>query len=261
MSPQTESNLSENTVFANAERSGSERARVESLPFTVTVVRTEEALRQAVLIRQQAYARHMPEVARKLTIPEEMDRDPDSVILLAQSKVDGTPLGTIRLQTNDHAPLQLESAVRLPPQVQGRRLAHVSRLGIAQGHAGRVVKITLIKASFMVCEALDLDWAIVAARSPLDRQYEALLFADLFETGELVPLAHMNNVPHRIMGFEIATGQARWQAVAHPLLDFFCHTHHPDIQLDGLNRPLESGPIPLDYIADPEDLPAPVVRP
>lgn len=211
-------------------------AAVESLPFVIRIVQTREDLAKAVQIRQQAYGRHMPEVARTLAVPEPMDFDAASVVLVAESKADGSPIGTIRLQTNDYAPLKLESSVQLPPHVRGQRLAHVSRLGVAQGGAGRVVKTALIKASFMVCDNLGVDWAIVAARTPLDRQYEALMFVDLFETGAFVPLAHMNNVPHRVMGFEIATGRQRWQDARHPLFGFFCETHHPDLRVDNVVR-------------------------
>jgi hypothetical protein len=33
------------------------------------------------------------------------------------------------------------------------------------------------------------------------------------------------------MAFEIATGKARWTAANHPLLKFFSHTNHPDIDV------------------------------
>jgi hypothetical protein len=33
------------------------------------------------------------------------------------------------------------------------------------------------------------------------------------------------------MAFEIATGEQRWTAAGHPLLNFFRLTHHPDIDI------------------------------
>jgi len=119
-------------------------------------------------------------------------------------------------------------------------MAHVSRLGVAQGLSGRLVKTVLIKASFQYCEANEIDWAIVAARTPLDRQYAALMFVDVFPNSGFTPLPHMNNVPHRVMGFEIASGKSRWAQAQHPLLDFFCHTYHPDIDvLDEPDQPAQ----------------------
>lgn len=203
----------------------------ERLPFSVRLVRSESELRKAVEIRHAAYARHMPEVAKTLKVPESLDLDADAAVLLAESRVDGSPLGTIRIQSNRHQPLALERSIQFPEWLQGKVLAHVSRLGVAQGLAGRLVKTVLIKASFQYCEANGIDWAIVAARTPLDRQYAALLFEDIFPEAGFVPLPHMNNVPHRVMGFEIETGRARWTEANHPLLGFFCHTYHPDIDV------------------------------
>ncbi len=84
----------------------------EYLPFTVRVVDTEAALHKAVQIRHAAYARHIaPHLALALQAPEALDRVPGAVVLLAESKVDGSPLGTMRIQTNRHGPLTLEQSV------------------------------------------------------------------------------------------------------------------------------------------------------
>jgi hypothetical protein len=72
---------------------------------------------------------------------------------------------------------------------------------------------------------------VVTGRAPIDRQYEQLLFSDVFEDGAMIPLRHVGNIPHRVMAFEIASGEQRWQAAGHPLLGFFRHTRHPDIDI------------------------------
>jgi hypothetical protein len=203
----------------------------ERLPFTIRRVETEDSLRKAVQIRHDAYARHLPEFARTLAAPEACDYDDDVIVLLAESKLDGSALGTARIQTNLHRALHVEESIELPGWLQGRRLAEVTRLGIGEGRIGRVVKIALIKACFDYCEQNGIDYAVVTGRAPIDRQYEQLLFSDVFEDGAMVPLRHVGNIPHRVMAFEIATGEQRWQAARHPLLGFFRHTHHPDIDI------------------------------
>ncbi len=203
----------------------------ERLPFTIRRVEDDESLWKAVRVRHAAYARHVPEFARTLELPEDSDYEDDSVVLLAESRLDGTPLGTARIQTNLHRALHVEESVALPAWLQGRRLAEVTRLGIDEGRIGRVVKIALIKACFGYCEQNGIDWAVVTGRAPIDRQYEQLLFADVFEDKAPVPLRHVGNIPHRVMAFEIATGEERWQAAGHPLLKFFRRTHHPDIDI------------------------------
>jgi hypothetical protein len=204
---------------------------VERLPFTIRRVHTDDDMRKAVQVRYAAYLRHIPEFAQTLIEPEQCDYDDDAVILVAESKLDGTPLGSCRIQTNLHQPLSVEDSVALPAWLQGRRLAEVTRLGIGEGRIGRVVKIALIKACFEYCESLGIDWAVVTGRTPIDRQYEQLLFADVFEDKQPVPLSHVGNIPHRVMAFEIATGEQRWKAAGHPLLGFFRHTQHPDIDV------------------------------
>ena len=206
----------------------------ERLAFSVRVVRNAADLAKAVTIRHAAYARHMPEFAEKLRQPEPMDSDPGVVVLLAESKLDGTPLGTLRIQSNAHMPLKVEQSVTLPRWLRDRPLAEVSRLGIVGGTTGRLVKTVLLKAAFQYCEQDGIEWAIVAARAPLDRQYEQLMFEDLFPEQGFIPMRHGNNIPHRVMGFEIDTGHQRWTEANHPLLNFFSYTHHPDIDI----RPL-----------------------
>lgn len=205
--------------------------KIERLPFTIKRVRTEEDLMKAVRIRHAAYARHLPEFAQSLALPEECDFDSDSVVLLAESKLDGSPIGSARIQTNFNQPLHVEDSVELPRWLSAGRLAEVTRLGIDEGRIGRLVKIALIKASFEYCEQNKVEWAVVTGRSPIDRQYEQLLFSDVFPGREHIPLRHVGNLPHRVMAFEIETGEERWAAAGHPLLGFFRHTRHPDIDL------------------------------
>lgn len=203
----------------------------ERLPFTIRRVESEESLQKAVHIRHAAYARHVAEFARTLVLPEACDYEDDTLVLLAESKLDGSPLGTARIHTNFYRALHVEDSVELPSWLQGKRLVEVTRLGITEGRIGRVVKIALIKACFEYCERHGVDYAVVTGRAPIDRQYEQLLFSDVFEDKKMVPLHHVGNIPHRVMAFEIATGEARWTAAHHPMLGFFRHTRHPDIDI------------------------------
>lgn len=201
----------------------------ERLPFTISLVQSEEELHKAVHIRCAAYSRHLPELGDKLKTPEPMDYEDDTVVLLAQSKLDGAALGSVRVQRNIYRPLSVEHSVALPPSLAGLKLAEVTRLGVDSGRLGRLVKISLVKACFQYCELNGIDWAIAAGRAPIDRQYAQLLFEDLFPERGFIPLKHAANIPHRVMGFEISTGHARWLAAQHPLLEFFSHTRHADI--------------------------------
>jgi hypothetical protein len=208
---------------------------VERLPFTIKRVQNDEDMWKAVRVRHAAYARHIPEFAKTLDVPEECDYDSDTVILLAESKLDGSALGSTRIQTNFTQPLHVEASVELPLWLQTQRMAEVTRLGVEEGRIGRLVKVALIKACFEYCEQNRVAWAVVTGRAPIDRQYEQLLFSDVFADKQPVPLRHVGNIAHRVMAFEIATGEARWEAAQHPMLKFFRHTRHPDIDISVRN--------------------------
>ena len=203
----------------------------ERVPFTIRLVRTEEELGKAVQIRHVAYGRHVPGLAELLRVPEPQDRERGSVILLAESKLDGSPVGTMRIHTNRYGKLPLEGSVALPGWLHGKSLIEATRLGVIDGRIGHVVKMMLIKACFKYCVQEDIDWMVIVSRSPLDRQYEAALFQDVFAPREFIPMRHVGNIPHRVMSFEVATAEARWAAARHPLHDFICRTHHPDIDI------------------------------
>src|SRR5690606_7913509 len=103
----------------------------ERLPFTVKVAGDRESLSAAISLRQAAYGRHVPELARNLNAPEPHDLAAGAVVLLAESKFDRQPLATMRIQTNQYEPLWLEQSVTLPGWLQGRNLAEATRLGTA----------------------------------------------------------------------------------------------------------------------------------
>lgn len=225
------------------------RMTEERLPFTVRVVRNAEALHKAVAIRQAAYARHMPALAERLAAPEPNDHDQGSVVLLAESKMDGSPLGTMRIQTNRYNNLSIEQGVELPAWLRSNSLAEATRLGIDVGRTGRLVKTTLFKAFFFYCVEANIDWMVIGARSPLDRMYDALLFQDLFP-GQYIPMRHFNNIPHRVLILEIATLKERWAGANHPLYDFFFQTQHPDLDLSDADYSARSLPARVPQVPD-----------
>lgn len=205
---------------------------LEYLPFTVRVARTDEELQKAVQVRHDAYARHIdPKFTDALRNPEPMDTAPGVVVLLAESKLDGSPLGSMRIQTNLNQSLCVEQAIDLPTWMQGKKLAEATRLGVTVGAEGRLVKTVLVKAGYLFCVRNGIDYMIVTARAPLDRQYERLLFKDVYPGMGFVPLSHVFNLPHRIMCFDVFGGERLWSQEHHPLLNFMQYTEHPDVEI------------------------------
>lgn len=220
--------------------------REERLPFTVRTVTTAEQLGKAVAIRHSAYGRHVPALAERLRLAEALDHASGSTVLLAESKLDGEPLGSMRIQTNRYAPLAVEGSVTLPRALAGRSLAEATRLGVSGGRIGHLVKATLFKAFYLYCTKEQIDWMVITARAPLDRMYQALLFSDVFPDRAPIAMKHVADIPHRVLRFEVDTAEERWRAGRHPLYDFVFSTRHPDIDLDAteespvIERPQEA---------------------
>lgn len=205
--------------------------REERLPFTVRIVEGREMLEKALHMRQSAYGRHVPELATQLGDTESIDRDPGAVVLLAESKLDGQAIGTMRIQTNRHNPLWLEQSVTLPEWLQGRSTAEATRLGVAGRGLGRMAKTVLFKAYYQYCQQAGVEWMVIAGRSPLDRQYQALQFQDVFPDEGYIPMRHAGNIPHRVLAMAVDAVEPTWKASQHPLYDFFFKIHHPDIEI------------------------------
>ncbi|QKO21738.1 hypothetical protein [Rhodoferax sp. BAB1] len=203
-------------------------ANEQYLPFTVRQASNTDDLRKVVEVRQRAYARHLPLVAETLKTPEQDDTEDGVVLLIAESKVDGSALGTVRIQTNRVNPLNLEQFVALPDGLRNKTIAEVRRLGVAHGMPGRLVRMLLLKAVYQYCAHNHVDWILVGARPPLDRMYEQLTLADVLPGKTFLP--KQNNIPHRVLGLEVRAFHDRLVASNNPLLEFFFYTQHPDIQ-------------------------------
>ena len=203
----------------------------ELLPFTVRLAAAEADVEKAVRVRHAAYARHVPLMAEKLRAPEATDFEDGVAVLLAESKLDGAPLGTMRIQTNRFKPLSIEQSIDLPDWLQGRPLAEATRLGVEQGRMGTFVKTVLFKAFYRYCMDAGISHMVIAARSPLDRQYDQLMFADIYPERGFIPMRHGGNIPHRALCLDVACAEQNWKAAAHPMFAFMTQTRHPDIDV------------------------------
>ena len=156
-------------LLMTAETVSQQTMTEERLPFSVRIVRDEEALDKAVSIRHAAYGRHIPAVAALLEKAEANDSEPGCVVLLAESKLDGSPIGTMRIQTNRYRKLALEQSIELPVWLKARARRKPARLGVTSNRMGRLVKVALFKAYYQYCVQEQIEWMVITARSPLDR--------------------------------------------------------------------------------------------
>ncbi len=220
---------------------------IEHLPFTVKIVENADDLQKAIEIRHRAYARHVPEFAETLRFPEAADHAPDTVVVLAQSRLDFSPLGTLRIQKNDRNPLPVEQSVQLPKWAAESHLIEISRLGVVTGMLGRVVKAALMKAAYLYCVENRIDWGIAAGRHPIDRQYQGMLFKDVFPEQGFIPMQHAGNIPHRVMALGVAQLAREWNRQDHVLSRFFFATQHPEINVSSSPVHWSTGGRPCEW--------------
>ena len=96
---------------------------------------------------------------------------------------------------------------------------------------GTYVKTVLFKAFYRYCTDAGIDYMVIAARSPLDRQYDQLMFSDIYPERGFIPMRHGGNIPHRALNLEVGMVESNWGGAKHPLFDLFFRTRHPDIDV------------------------------
>jgi hypothetical protein len=217
----------------SSERQVSEVAPPDAieLSFRVRIVRTEEHLTKAVQIRAASYGRHHPEVAQLLQAPEHADRSAFALVLLAESKADGSALGTMRIETNTRGPLPVEGLLPSDSPYAAQTMAFVTRLAVRAGPDATLVKLALFKALHRYCLACQVDWIIVTARPPMDRQYLRLGFVDIYDADTLLPISWSNNIPMRLMALNTISLEREWLRIGHPLYSLFFNDYTPDIEI------------------------------
>jgi hypothetical protein len=203
----------------------------QSLSFSVRVARTRHDLQAACRVRAQSYGHHMPHMHTTLIEPDLLDADENTVSVLCVDKATGSAVGTARFQTNAGGPLLIEHSMSVPEAMRSDTRAEITRLSAIAG-ADPLVKLCLMKASYLFCMATQVRWMVIGARNEaLVRQYRMLGFKDVFDDGRMVPLRHAGRLDHRVLAFNVTAAERTWREPRHPLYEFIFETSHPDIQL------------------------------
>ncbi len=213
-----------------SDRSNSEVQFEESLPFRVEIA-SRQHLQDVTKLRAATYGKHLPALAASLGEPETADFARGCEVFVARSKFDGSLLGTLRTHTNVYNPLPLQSSIELPAHFIGTRMSETTRLCVKGSPGASTVRTALFKAMHLYCLEQNVDWLLAAARRPVDRIHDSLLFMDVKETGVYYPMAHAGGVPHRVLCMSTVDLQRQWRVNHHPLYRFGFETHHPDIDI------------------------------
>lgn len=205
----------------------------ESLTFTLRAVESYEDLLRACSVRAQAYGHKNPDYRDSMAVPDAVDASPWTAVFLCEDKATGHPVGTMRVQstTTGESGLEIEKYIAPPPELARHGRAEITRLAAVIG-ADPFVRLALWKAGYLHCMAVHARWLLMGVRKPsLLRAYEQMGARDIYDDRRTVPLGHAGNLPHRVLGLDIASCERNWRAARHPLLDFMVGTVHPDIAL------------------------------
>lgn len=198
------------------------------LPFTVRVVSTECELLAVQALRAEAYGRHLPALKASFGQADPLDRGRGTTIFFAEDKATGEVVGSARIQSNRHAPLQLERSIELPSAYRRRHLAEITRLTVRPGYTGPV-RLALVKASHLYCIGMQIGAVLAGSRQSLLRSYRMLGFLPLLEDGAMVPLMHAGGLPHHVLVRDMVTAEAESRARNHADHAFVFKAFHPDI--------------------------------
>jgi hypothetical protein len=202
----------------------------ETLPFRVEIA-SRQHLQDVAKLRATSYGKHLPGLAASLSQPEPADFARGCEVFVAKSKFDGSLLGTLRTHSKVFNPLPIQASLELPERFGGTRMVETTRLCVKGGPGASTVRSALFKALHRYCLDQKVDWMLAAARRPVDRIHDSLLFADVNEPGVYYPMAHAGGVPHRVLSFSPGNAEQLWRTNQHPLYRFIFATHHPDIDL------------------------------
>lgn len=128
--------------------------------------------------------------------------------------------------------MRIAEQLHLPEWLSGQRLASASRLAVGQGVFMETLRIALFKGYYLYAQQQQAAWSVVAARKPMARMYQGLLFRDIMD-GATFRLSQALEVPHQILALQTASAQLRWKLAGHPLFGFMFETVHPEIDIHG----------------------------
>lgn len=203
----------------------------QSLSFSVRIARTPQDLQAACRVRAMSYGHHVPHLRQTLLEPDLLDADENTVSVLCVDKASGSAVGTARFQTNVGGPLLIEHSVNVPESMEGDSRAEITRLSALAG-ADPLVKVSLMKASYLFCVAAQMRWMVIGGRNEaLVRQYRRLGFTPLYDEDRRVALLHAGKLDHQVLKLNVTAVERTWREQRHPLYEFFFDLTHPDIKL------------------------------
>lgn len=198
------------------------------LPVTIRVASSDADLRKVLAVRAAAAGKPSTAAA---TAPETWDQRPNATLLLAESRLDGEALGSLRILASERGRLMVEDRIALPASLKAVSVAEASGLAVKAGRNATLVRLMLWKAFHRYCLAAQVDTMLIAVREPALRQYEWLGFHDPQPAPVRFSPDGTGLATHRLLTLGVFEAHDRSLQGGHPLHDFFFVERHPEIDL------------------------------
>lgn len=198
------------------------------LPVTIRVASTDADLRKVLAVRAAAAGKPSTSSA---TGPETWDQRPNATLLIAESRIDGDALGSLRILASERGRLMVEDRVALPQSLRAVSVAEASCLAVKAGRNATLVRLMLWKAFHRYCLAAQVDTMLIAVRESALRQYEWLGFHDPQPAPVRFSPDGTGPATHRLLTLGVFEAHERSLQGGHPLHDFFFVERHPEIDL------------------------------
>jgi hypothetical protein len=210
--------------------------------FSIKLIRTREQLQKVVVVRASSYKKHIPTLAETLGAPEDADFKNATITIGCEDNESKEIVGSVRITLNQFEPLPLEMVFPLDPHISSQLIAEATRLVIPASPHARLVKLLLIKSTYLYCHALQVKWLVLCAREPLDREYEKLGMVDVSGGLGFRRLPYADNILHRALGLDVVQAERNWSRVKHPLYNFMAKHVHKEIKIFDSVRPMWEQP-------------------
>lgn len=203
----------------------------EELDFRIQIARKGESFERAVSVRSEAFSRHSHPMVRAGFTVEPADTSESSVLLCAESKTTGEPIGAMRLSDNRTDELGIWNELPIPAQHKGYPALLVSRLTVHAGRTGHAARNALCKAMYLYAVAMQMRFIYVLVLPPRDRLYRPMGFNPVYEGDPVFKLKSNSNVDTKVLFAEVNRFETIWRERGHPLYQYVFQTRHADIEL------------------------------
>jgi hypothetical protein len=202
--------------------------------FRVRLARTPRDIKRAISIRPEKYAKHDPSFLLELVGAEADDVSADSIVIIAEDVERGDVLGTFRMEGNFNSAIYEEHIPEIKQHVPRGRLVSVSRLVVSSIDTRSEIKFALFKAAVKLCQAFQVNWLIVSALPPMDRQFGSVLaFEHLLPAGHYFERPDVPGAKFLLMGLEIAKSNENMLRHDPGLFRYFFEEFTPEIEIFG----------------------------